>query len=136
MDVFVHNWAPGKAASLRLDADDLHAVNPSLVYAYASGWGTALGADPPPGVDFMVQAYSGIGELVPEPADVATGFARRLGAILATAPALTWRDALHTDGVPAAVVQRDLAALAADPRLARCFADHGCAVVTTPWRFS
>ena len=60
-DVFVHNWAPGKAANLRLDADDLHAVNPSLVYAYASGWGTALGADPPPGVDFMVQAYSGIG---------------------------------------------------------------------------
>ncbi|HKR52286.1 MAG TPA: CoA transferase, partial [Pseudonocardiaceae bacterium] len=66
-DVFVHNWAPGKAAELRLDADDLHGVNPRLVYAYASGWGAALSAGAPPGVDFMVQAYAGLGELVGGP---------------------------------------------------------------------
>ncbi len=28
-DVFLHNWAPGKAEALRLDADALHAVNPA-----------------------------------------------------------------------------------------------------------
>jgi CoA:oxalate CoA-transferase len=59
-DAFVHNWAPGKAAQLGLDHDDLVAVNPRLVSAHASGWGDALGANPPPGTDFMVQAYAGL----------------------------------------------------------------------------
>lgn len=63
-DVFLHNWAPKKAAALRLDADDLHAVNPGLVYAHASGWGDALGEDPPLGTDFQVQAHSGTAERV------------------------------------------------------------------------
>ena len=61
-DVFVHNWAPGKAAQLGLDADAFHVVNPGLVYGYASGWGTARGDNPPPGTDFMAQAYAGLGE--------------------------------------------------------------------------
>lgn len=63
-DVFLHNWAPRNASKLRLDADDLHEVNPGLVYAYASGWGDALGEDPPLGTDFQVQAYSGLAERV------------------------------------------------------------------------
>jgi crotonobetainyl-CoA:carnitine CoA-transferase CaiB-like acyl-CoA transferase len=66
-DAFLHNWAPGKAADLGLDHDDLAAVNPRLVSAYASGWGDALGADPPPGTDFMVQAYAGLGEHLTPP---------------------------------------------------------------------
>ncbi|MFJ7157003.1 CoA transferase [Streptomyces sp. NPDC101118] len=62
-DVFLHNWAPGKAAGLALDADDLAAVNPALVYAYTSGWADRLpGA--PMGTDFMVQARTGTGEAV------------------------------------------------------------------------
>ncbi|MEU7551936.1 CoA transferase [Streptomyces sp. NPDC044571] len=60
-DVFLHNWAPGKAAELGLDADDLAAVNPALVYAYTSGWADRL-ADAPLGTDFMVQARTGTGE--------------------------------------------------------------------------
>ena len=36
-DVFLHNWAPGKAVLLNLDHEDLAATNPSLIYAYA-GW--------------------------------------------------------------------------------------------------
>jgi crotonobetainyl-CoA:carnitine CoA-transferase CaiB-like acyl-CoA transferase len=60
-DVFVHNWAPGKAAQLELDAADLEAISPGLVYAYASAWGTRLGAGPGLGTDYMVQAYSGLG---------------------------------------------------------------------------
>ncbi|HKR50620.1 MAG TPA: CoA transferase [Pseudonocardiaceae bacterium] len=63
-DVFVHNWAPGKAAQLELDAGHLAAVRPGLVYAYASGWGDALGPQPPLGTDFMVQAYSGLAAMV------------------------------------------------------------------------
>ncbi len=59
-DAFVHNWAPGKAAQHGLDHHDLAAVNPRLVSAHASGWGDALGANPPPGTDFMVQAYAGL----------------------------------------------------------------------------
>ncbi|MDQ0994379.1 CoA transferase [Streptomyces sp. V3I7] len=58
--VFLHNWAPGKAAQLCLDADDLAAVRPGLVHAWASGWGDALGPTPPVGTDFLVQAHSGL----------------------------------------------------------------------------
>jgi crotonobetainyl-CoA:carnitine CoA-transferase CaiB-like acyl-CoA transferase len=35
-DVFLHNWAPGKAARLGLDAEDLRSVRPGLVYAWAA----------------------------------------------------------------------------------------------------
>lgn len=63
-DVFLHNWAPGKAAELGLDAEHLAEANPGLVYAYASGWGDELGPNPPLGTDFMVQAYSGVADLM------------------------------------------------------------------------
>ncbi|NJQ13656.1 CoA transferase [Streptomyces bohaiensis] len=62
-DVFLHNWAPGKAAELGLDSDDLARVRPSLVYAYTSGWAGRL-RTPPMGTDFMVQARTGVGEAV------------------------------------------------------------------------
>ncbi|MBG0857012.1 CoA transferase [Streptomyces spinoverrucosus] len=66
-DVFLHNWAPGKAAQLGLDHEDLAATNPALVYAYTSGWAGRLpGA--PMGTDFMVQARTGVGEAA-RPAD-------------------------------------------------------------------
>ena len=67
-DVFLHNWAPGKAAQLNLDYDDLIRVNPALVYAYAAGWsadGGAYAQSPAmPGTDFMVQAYSGVAQKI------------------------------------------------------------------------
>lgn len=61
-DVFVHNWVSGKAAQLGLDHDRLAAVNPRLICAHASGWGEARGAHPPPGTDFLVQAYTGLAD--------------------------------------------------------------------------
>lgn len=67
-DVFLHNWAPGKAARLGLDAEDLRAARPGLVYAWASGWGDALGPEPPVGTDYLVQAHSGLAAAV-RPAD-------------------------------------------------------------------
>ncbi|SHM68190.1 CoA transferase [Streptomyces yunnanensis] len=69
-DVFLHNWAPGRAERFGLDADHLAAVNPRLVHAYTSGWGGRLpGA--PIGTDFMVQARTGVGEAA-RPADEPT----------------------------------------------------------------
>jgi len=60
-DVFLHNWAPGKAEQLGLGPDHLAAVNAGLVYVYTSGWAGRL-ADVPMGTDFMVQARTGVGE--------------------------------------------------------------------------
>lgn len=68
-DVFLHNWAPGKAAQLGLDHEHLAGANPALVYAYTSGWADRL-PDAPMGTDFMVQARTGVGEAV-RPADEA-----------------------------------------------------------------
>jgi crotonobetainyl-CoA:carnitine CoA-transferase CaiB-like acyl-CoA transferase len=69
-DVFLHNWAPGKAVLLNLDEEDLAAVNPSLIYAYAAGWATDRAAHSPlnsmPGTDFMAQAYSGVARKIAE----------------------------------------------------------------------
>ncbi|MFD0361324.1 CoA transferase [Nocardia sp. GCM10030253] len=66
-DVFLHNWAPGKAEQLGLDAGTLSAANPGLIYAYTSGWAGRL-SDAPMGTDFMVQARTGVGEAA-RPAD-------------------------------------------------------------------
>jgi CoA:oxalate CoA-transferase len=69
-DVFLHNWAPGKAAPLNLDYEHLAAINPSLVYAYAGGWATDGAAQSSrnirPGTDFMTQAYSGVAKKIAE----------------------------------------------------------------------
>ncbi|MGW9447406.1 CoA transferase [Streptomyces sp. NPDC055632] len=62
-DVFLHNWAPGKATELGLDAEDLARANPALVYAYTGGWADRID-DAPMGTDFMVQARTGVGEAV------------------------------------------------------------------------
>ena len=63
-DVFLHNWAPGKASALNLNDTDLARINPSLVYAYAGGWGgDESGSNAHhtlPGTDFIAQAHSGI----------------------------------------------------------------------------
>ncbi|MFF6878164.1 CoA transferase [Streptomyces sp. NPDC012474] len=60
-DVFLHNWAPGKASRLGLDATDLLPGHPALVYAWASGFGDAFGDRPPPlGTDYLAQVHSGL----------------------------------------------------------------------------
>jgi CoA:oxalate CoA-transferase len=74
-DVFLHNWAPGKAVELELDAADLRAVNPALIYAYAGGWSDRTGTRHLLGTDFMTQAYSGVA------AAIASASERRGGSL-------------------------------------------------------
>ncbi|WP_438483638.1 CoA transferase [Streptomyces sp. S186] len=61
-DVFLHNWAPGKAEQLSLDTEALSAANPGLVYAYTSGFAGRELPGAPVGTDFMMQARTGVGE--------------------------------------------------------------------------
>jgi CoA:oxalate CoA-transferase len=69
-DIFLHNWAPGKAVLLNLDHEDLARINPSLIYAYAAGWATDsaghASSSSMPGTDFMTQAYSGVAKKIAE----------------------------------------------------------------------
>ncbi|MBJ9617994.1 CoA transferase [Burkholderia multivorans] len=66
-DVFLHNWAPGRAERLALTAADFARVAPALVYASASGAGRMPSPDDPVGTDFMVQAHSGLASLIGGP---------------------------------------------------------------------
>ncbi|MEU7719546.1 CoA transferase [Streptomyces tibetensis] len=63
-DVFLHNWAPGKASRLGLTASDLLPGCPDLVYAWASGFGDACGDRPPVGTDYLAQVHSGLAAAV------------------------------------------------------------------------
>ncbi|MFI5492392.1 CoA transferase [Actinoplanes sp. NPDC051859] len=101
-DVFLHNWAPGKAAAFGLDSTDLAKINPRLVYAYASGWGDFRGPDAPPGTDFTVQAYAGLGEHLRPAGSPAAGSLMTLldvlGGLVAADGVLAALVARHTDG--------------------------------------
>jgi CoA:oxalate CoA-transferase len=61
-DVFLHNWRPGRAEQWCLDQAAVTPVNRRLVYAEASGWGSAGGLENVIGTDFLVQAHAGFGE--------------------------------------------------------------------------
>jgi crotonobetainyl-CoA:carnitine CoA-transferase CaiB-like acyl-CoA transferase len=58
-DVFVQNFKPGGLTQFGLDYDAVSAVNPAVIYASISGFGSAGGKDMP-GYDLMVQAMSGL----------------------------------------------------------------------------
>lgn len=61
-DVFLHNWSPGRAEKLGLDAADLMRVNPGLIYAHASGWGRTTNAPTRIAGDYLIQAYAALGD--------------------------------------------------------------------------
>lgn len=97
-DVFLHNWAPGKAAELQLDAADLHATQPALVHAYAGGWGDAQ-VDAP-GTDFTVQAWSGVA------ARIAAASGTRGGTLFTALDVLG--GVISAQGICAALLGREL----------------------------
>ena len=94
-DVAIENFKPGALAKYGLDYDSAQAVNPALVYASISGFGTAEGAHLP-GYDLIVQASSGLMSLTGEPDgpayragislfDVMTGLHATIGILAALA---------------------------------------------------
>lgn len=58
-DVVVQNYRPGVAAKLDLDATSVHAVNPAIVYAEITGFGSAGPYGGSPAYDHAIQALSG-----------------------------------------------------------------------------
>ncbi|SFF84488.1 CaiB/BaiF CoA transferase family protein [Blastococcus tunisiensis] len=66
-DVFVENFKPGGLGRFRLDYDSVAAVNPGVVYASISGFGSGPGGAQLPGYDLIVQAISGFMSLTGDP---------------------------------------------------------------------
>jgi len=93
-DVLVHNFRVGVIEALGLGYEDLKSLNPGLVYCAISAFGDKGPRATTPGVDLIVQAYSGLisftGELGGEPirvpvsiADLTTGIYAALGIVSA-----------------------------------------------------
>ncbi|SER13716.1 CoA-transferase family III [Lentzea xinjiangensis] len=149
-DVFLHNWAPGKAEQWSLRPADLAAVKPGIVYAHASGWGTELGPNPPLGTDFVVQAHSGVPPSLMTIVDVfggvvsahgvvaalASGATRVDSSLLSAASRLNARSRRRCAAPLTVPVCDDLTALAADPRFAGALVRDGCVLVSSPWEFT
>jgi crotonobetainyl-CoA:carnitine CoA-transferase CaiB-like acyl-CoA transferase len=150
-EVFVHNWAPGKAARWGLRAEDFPA---GLVYAHASGWGGELGPEPPLGTDFVVQAHAGVPASPMTVVDVFAGVVAahavvdallrreriRRGQTVASSllSAASRLNALtrHRDtSAPTVPVCTDLAVLSRDPRFARALVRERCVLPGSPWEF-
>jgi crotonobetainyl-CoA:carnitine CoA-transferase CaiB-like acyl-CoA transferase len=65
-DIFVQNFKPSGLVKFGLDYESVAAVNPSIIYASISGFGSGGGQDLP-GYDLMVQAMSGLMSLTGAP---------------------------------------------------------------------
>jgi len=59
-DVLVENFRTGVLERMGLGYDDLHAVNPRLVYCSVSGYGRSGPYAQRPGYDFVIQAEGGL----------------------------------------------------------------------------
>lgn len=59
-DVLLHNFRPGVMEKIGLDYETVKAINPSIVYAEVSGYGTEGPWAALPGQDLLLQAASGL----------------------------------------------------------------------------
>jgi crotonobetainyl-CoA:carnitine CoA-transferase CaiB-like acyl-CoA transferase len=93
-DVFVQNYRVGTAARLGVSYEDLHAINPRLIYCSITGYGEDGPGASRPGQDLVVQAMSGsmwsVGAAGEPPqagalwaADVMTGYQAVIGILAA-----------------------------------------------------
>lgn len=92
-DVFIQNFRPGVAERLNVDPERLRAINPRLVYASISGFGTEGPDRDRPAFDTVAQASSGFLRLLVNPehprvvgpaiADAMTGLYTALGILAA-----------------------------------------------------
>jgi crotonobetainyl-CoA:carnitine CoA-transferase CaiB-like acyl-CoA transferase len=92
-DVFIQNFRPGVAKKIGVDWERLHALNPRLVYASISGFGSSGPDATRPAFDTVAQAASGFLRLLVNPvhprvvgpaiADAMTGFYTSQGVLAA-----------------------------------------------------
>ena len=92
-DVFIQNFRPGVAGRLKVDAERLQGINPRLVYASISGFGSEGPERDRPAFYTVAQAASGFLRLLVNPehprvvgpaiADAMTGFYTALGILAA-----------------------------------------------------
>jgi crotonobetainyl-CoA:carnitine CoA-transferase CaiB-like acyl-CoA transferase len=92
-DVFIQNFRPGVAARLNVNAERLQAINPRLIYASISGFGSTGPDRDRPAFDTVAQASSGFLRLLVNPehprvvgpaiADAMTGFYTAMGIMAA-----------------------------------------------------
>lgn len=92
-DVFIQNFRPGVAERLNVGAERLQGINPRLVYASISGFGSTGPDRDRPAFDTVAQASSGFLRLLVNPehprvvgpaiADAMTGFYTALGIMAA-----------------------------------------------------
>lgn len=92
-DVFIQNFRPGVADRLKVNAARLQGINPALVYASISGFGSEGPERDRPAFDTVAQAASGFLRLLVNPehprvvgpaiADAMTGFYTALGILAA-----------------------------------------------------
>ncbi|MFD1151815.1 CoA transferase [Saccharothrix hoggarensis] len=153
-DVFLHNWAPGKDADWALRPRDVARARPGIVYAHASGWGDELGARPPLGTDYVVQAHAGVPPSLMTIVDVFGGVvcaggvvdavARRIrsgvgqsvaSSLLSAASRLNARATGRCAAPLSVPVCADLAELGRDERFSRALTRDGCVVPTGVWEF-
>jgi crotonobetainyl-CoA:carnitine CoA-transferase CaiB-like acyl-CoA transferase len=67
-DVLVHNFRPGVMERLGFDYESLKDINPRLIYAFGSGYGTGHRYSDLPGQDLLLQGLSGLAAIT-GPAD-------------------------------------------------------------------
>ncbi len=87
-DVVMENFRPGVFARLGFDDEELKRLNPDLIFASASGFGSSGPMAQRPGQDLLIQAHSGLVSVTgtPEGGPTATGAAivdQHGGALLA-----------------------------------------------------
>jgi crotonobetainyl-CoA:carnitine CoA-transferase CaiB-like acyl-CoA transferase len=84
-DVFITNFRPAAVAKLDMGYDKLKSINPSLVYAHGTSYGSAGPSKDSPGLEMMGLAQGGLmlGSATPggEPVYPSVGLNDRLGAI-------------------------------------------------------
>lgn len=66
-DIFVHNFLPGKLEKIGLDYNTLQKINPKLIYAGISGYGTSGPSSQRAGYDAIALAETGLLHITGEP---------------------------------------------------------------------
>ena len=82
-DVLIENYKYGDLARYGLGFDDLHALNPKLIYCSVTGFGQTGPYRERPGYDFMIQGMGGMMSVTGEPDGAPGGGPQRAGVPVA-----------------------------------------------------